>query len=70
MQFVAIDVEIANSDMGSICQIGLARFIDGRITEEWVTVASRTIIWPLMEQMRMLVIPVFHSLHGRPALEC
>jgi len=35
-----------------------------------IGVASRTIIWPLMEQMRMLVIPVFHSLHGRPALEC
>jgi hypothetical protein len=26
MGFVAIDVEIANPDMASICQIGLARY--------------------------------------------
>lgn len=35
MQFVAIDVETANADMGSICQIGLARFVDGKVAEEW-----------------------------------
>ncbi|MGL4187247.1 MAG: exonuclease domain-containing protein [Sphaerotilus sulfidivorans] len=35
MQFVAIDVETANADMGSICQIGLAKFVDGKIAEEW-----------------------------------
>lgn len=37
MQFVAIDVETANPDMGSICQIGLARFVDGQLAEEWST---------------------------------
>lgn len=37
MQFVAIDVETANPDMGSICQIGIARFVDGQLTEEWST---------------------------------
>lgn len=35
MEFVAIDVETANADMASICQIGLARFKDGKLVEEW-----------------------------------
>jgi DNA polymerase-3 subunit epsilon len=35
MGFVAIDVETANPDMVSICQIGLARYKDGLLTEEW-----------------------------------
>ena len=35
-----------------------------------VSVASRTIIWPLMEQMRVLFVPVLHGLHRRLALEC
>lgn len=33
--FVAIDVETANADLASICQIGIAKFCDGRIVEEW-----------------------------------
>ena len=37
MQFVAIDVETANPDMSSICQIGLAKFVDGQLAEEWST---------------------------------
>ena len=40
MQFVAIDVETANADMGSICQIGLARFVDGQLVEEWSTLVD------------------------------
>lgn len=35
MEFLAIDVETANADMASICQIGLARFKDGKLVEEW-----------------------------------
>ena len=35
MDFVAIDVETANSDMASICQIGIAKFRDGKLVEEW-----------------------------------
>lgn len=35
MEFVAIDVETANPDMASICQIGLAKFKDGKLVEEW-----------------------------------
>ncbi|WP_339898068.1 exonuclease domain-containing protein [uncultured Gilvimarinus sp.] len=35
MEFVAIDVETANADMASICQIGLAKYKDGMLVEEW-----------------------------------
>ncbi len=40
MQFVAIDVETANSDMSSICQIGVAKFVDGQVAEEWCTLVD------------------------------
>ena len=35
MDFVAIDVETANPDMSSICQVGLAGFQDGALLSEW-----------------------------------
>ena len=35
IDFVAIDVETANADMASICQIGVAKYINGVLTEEW-----------------------------------
>lgn len=35
MEFVAIDVETANPDMASICQIGLARYRGDQLVEEW-----------------------------------
>lgn len=35
MEFVAIDVETANADMASICQIGIAKFVDGELVGEW-----------------------------------
>ena len=34
-----------------------------------VVVASRTIIWSLVKQMRVCLIPLFHRLHRRTALE-
>jgi DNA polymerase III subunit epsilon len=37
MSFVAIDVETANADMASICQIGLASFENGILKNEWKT---------------------------------
>lgn len=40
MQFSAIDVETANPCMGSICQIGIARFEGGQLVEEWVTLVD------------------------------
>jgi len=35
MNFVAIDVETANSDLASICQVGLVRFLNGRVVDKW-----------------------------------
>jgi len=35
MEFISIDVETANTNMNSICQIGAAHFADGTIIEEW-----------------------------------
>jgi len=35
LTFVAIDVETANTDMSSICQIGVAKYVDGQLAEEW-----------------------------------
>ena len=37
MEFVAIDVETANADMSSICQVGIAHYVNGQIQEEWKT---------------------------------
>ena len=37
MDFVAIDVETANADMASICQIGIATFEKGVLAGEWKT---------------------------------
>ena len=37
MEFVAIDVETANSDMASICQIGLVKCERGAMSNEWKT---------------------------------
>ena len=34
MNFVAIDVETANASMASICQIGLAEYENGVLSEE------------------------------------
>ena len=32
-------------------------------------VASRTIIWSLVKQVRVGLVPIFHGLHRRTALE-
>jgi len=34
MDFIAIDVETANADMASICQIGLAKYESGILSDE------------------------------------
>ena len=37
MEFAAIDVETANADMGSICQIGIACFAGNELVDQWTT---------------------------------
>ena len=40
MRFVSIDIETANPDMSSICQIGIAEFADGNLIGEWSTLVD------------------------------
>jgi DNA polymerase-3 subunit epsilon len=40
MNFIAIDLETANPDMGSICQIGIAKFSGGQLVGEWSTLVD------------------------------
>lgn len=40
MDFIALDVETANSDISSICQIGIARFKDGQVVGEFVSLIN------------------------------
>lgn len=40
MNFLAIDVETANADYSSICQIGIAEFENGQIVNRWSTVVN------------------------------
>jgi len=40
MDFLAIDVETANPDMASICQIGIAGYQGGRIVCEWESLVN------------------------------
>ncbi|MDY0042078.1 MAG: exonuclease domain-containing protein [Desulforhabdus sp.] len=37
MDFVALDLETANPDVSSICQVGLVSFTDGLLQKEWKT---------------------------------
>jgi len=40
IDFIALDVETANGDQGSICQIGLAAFKDWMLVQEWVSLVN------------------------------
>ncbi len=40
LTFAALDVETANSDPGSICQVGVAHFEDGRLAGQWSTLVD------------------------------
>lgn len=38
--FVAVDVETANGDSASICQVGIAHFEAGRLVDQWVSLVD------------------------------
>ncbi|PUA18276.1 transposase [Glaciimonas sp. PCH181] len=40
MDFLALDVETANASLASICQIGIAIFRNGELTESWSTLVN------------------------------
>lgn len=51
MDFVSIDVETANPDLSSICQIGIAKFQNGNVVEKWVTLVNPMDYFDLMNVM-------------------
>src|ERR1035441_5730676 len=40
MGFVVIDVETANADLSSICQVGIASYQDRRLVDAWVSLVN------------------------------
>lgn len=40
MEFVAVDVETANADFSSICQVGIASFKNGELVETWSSLVN------------------------------
>lgn len=40
MNFVAVDVETANADLASICQVGIAIFRDGLLPQRWSSLVN------------------------------
>ena len=53
--FTSVDIELANNDLHSICEIGIARFRAGNLVETW-----RALVDPECEYER-----IYHSeLHG------
>jgi DNA polymerase-3 subunit epsilon len=66
MDFLAIDVETANADVASICQIGIAKFSDGRLVDEWVTLVDPESHFDAMNIMIHGIEP--HMVIGQPVL--
>ncbi len=46
--FIAIDVETANSDMSSICQIGIVKYVKGELVEEWESLINPEVYFDSM----------------------
>lgn len=40
MEFAAVDVETANADLSSICQVGVALFRDGGLADRWMSLVN------------------------------
>ncbi len=38
--FIVIDVETANTDLSSICQIGIAKYSNGELTDQWCSLIN------------------------------
>lgn len=51
MDFVSIDVETANPDLSSICQIGIARFQNGKVVDTWASLVNPLDYFDMMNVM-------------------
>ncbi|MDO9013184.1 MAG: exonuclease domain-containing protein [Polynucleobacter sp.] len=63
---MAIDVETANANVSSICQIGIARYVNGELTEEWGTLVDPEDYFDDMNIMIHGIEP--HMVRGQPTL--
>ena len=66
MNFVAIDVETANPDMGSICQIGIAVFSGGCLVDEWSALVDPEAYFDNVNVSIHGIAP--HMVKGQPSL--
>jgi hypothetical protein len=60
---------VLSSGLHSDWEVQQRKLIADRIADHGLDVASRTIIWSLVKQVRVRLIPLFHGLHRRTALE-
>ena len=67
MEFLLNNSTITNKQARDITGIKSENAVKSEFYK--LNVASRTIIWSLVKQMRVRLIPLFHGLHGRTALE-
>jgi DNA polymerase-3 subunit epsilon len=71
MDFTSIDVETANADLSSICQIGIVQFKDGVIANRWQSLVNPKSYFDCInvsihgiDKDRVANAPSFSELHG------
>ncbi len=71
MNFLALDVETANADYSSICQIGIAEFREGEVVDKWSTLVNPESYFDPMNisihgitEDDVVDAPTFGRLHG------
>jgi DNA polymerase-3 subunit epsilon len=69
-EFTALDVETANPNLASICQIGLVSFRDGRIVERWESLVNPEdyfdplYVWRSgIDETTVRTAPTFRAIH-------
>ena len=70
-RFIAVDVETANADLASICQIGIVAFDKGEITDSWMSLVNPedefdpvNISIHGIDEDRVSTAPTFPLIHG------
>lgn len=71
MKFLAVDVETANADYSSICQIGIVHFDNGQIIDKWSTLINPEAYFDPFNisihgitEKDVIDAPTFDSVHG------
>lgn len=71
MKFLALDVETANADYSSICQIGIVHFDSGQVIDKWSTLINPEAYFDPFNvsihgitEKDVIDAPTFDSIHG------